>query len=315
MEQMERDEQEFAPRMAQLLDTYAAELPAPGTDLVRGGLARGRRTRRRRRFLGGLAVCTVAMAGGLVFTGLKPDGDTSRQAADSAVTIPDFSLAAAESPPEGKDPVTGKAVVATLGKLLPGQPPTSGRTWWDGDEDGGTVSAGGRLLTGTGQDRAETAVSLQGRFQLTAFDALDKEAARAAGGAEQDKSGTTAPEKSEAAKEAGQDKKVRPATDAELQAFYSCEGRKDAELTMASCTARNLKDGSVLISYEEKSGSFTRRTADLLRADGTRILLVTSNSADSKRGPTGAGSPPVDRAALDRMVQSPHWQAWVAPAA
>ncbi|WP_411081614.1 hypothetical protein [Streptomyces sp. cmx-18-6] len=83
---------------------------------------------------------------------------------------------------------------------------------------------------------------------------------------------------------------------------------------MTACTARNLPGGSVLIGYEEKSGSFTRPTADLLRTDGTRIVLVTSNSAASKHGRAGAGAPPLDQAHLDHLVRSPHWQAWVGPA-
>ncbi|WP_411081613.1 hypothetical protein [Streptomyces sp. cmx-18-6] len=71
-----------------------------------------------------------------MFTGLTPDNDAGREAAEVAVPIPDFSLAVAGERPKGKDPVTGKTVVATLSKLLPGQPTTSGRTWWDGDKDG-----------------------------------------------------------------------------------------------------------------------------------------------------------------------------------
>lgn len=322
MEQLEQDEQEFGPRMGRLLDTYAAELPAPTTDLVRGGLTRGRRMKQRRQYLGGLAVFTVttALAGGVALTGFPSNGGGETQAGDATVTIPDFAPAASvTSPPKGKEAVTGKATVATLRDLLPGRPATSGHEWWDGGKDGKAVSAGGRLLTAAGQGEAETAVSLQGGFQLTAVGALGKDAARAAAGDSagggQDKSGKTAPDKSEAAKEAGQDKKVRPATRAELQAFYSCDGRTDTDVTLASCKAENLKDGSVLISYEERSGTFTRRTADLLRTDGTRIVLMTSNSADSKHGPADVSTPPLTLAELGRMVRSTDWQAWVDPSA
>ncbi|MEU0070660.1 hypothetical protein ABZ027_14130 [Streptomyces sp. NPDC006332] len=323
MGQMERDEREFGPRLGSMLDAYADELPAPATDLVGGGLARGRRLRRRRQTLWGAAVFTVATAltGGAVLAGVIPDGSgdgRNNQAAATAVTIPDFSLAAARtSAPAGKVAVTGKATVATLRDLLPGKPTTSGYQWWDGKQGADSVSAGGRLLV---QGRAETTVSVQGAFQLTAFDALDKDAAREAAGKsgqrEPDKSGRTAPDKSAAAKEAadGQPgKKARPATKAELQTFYSCADRAQAKATQSSCRARNLDDGSVLISYEEKSGALTRRTADLLRTDGTRIVVVTSNSTDTKRGPADVAAPPLTLAQLTDIATSADWQAWVKP--
>ncbi|MEV2216383.1 hypothetical protein AB0H86_34030 [Streptomyces sp. NPDC050997] len=321
MGQMERDEREFGPRLGSMLDAYADELPTPATDLVSGGLARGRRLRRRRQTLWGAAVFTVAtgLAGGAVLAGVMP-GDAGsgkdNQAADATVTIPDFSLAAAQtSAPAGKVAVTGEAAVATLRDLLPGKPTTSGYQWWNGKEGADSVSAGGRLLI---QGRAETTVSLQGAFQLTAFDALDKDAAREAAGKsgqrEQDKSGRTAPDKSAAANEAaGSGKKLRPATEAELQTFYSCADRAETGVTLASCRARNLDDGSVLISYEEKSGTLTRRTADLLRKDGTRIVVVTSNSTDTKRGPADVTAPPLTLAQLTDIAGSAEWQAWVEP--
>ncbi|WSQ10163.1 hypothetical protein OG604_21660 [Streptomyces sp. NBC_01231] len=333
MGQMERDEREFGPRLGSMLDAYADELPTPATDLVSGGLARGRRLRRRRQTLWGAAVFTVAtgLAGGAVLAGVIPDGTgggKDNQAADATVTIPDFSLAAAQtSAPAGKVAVTGKAAVATLRDLLPGRPATSGYRWWDGKEGADSVSAGGRLLV---QGRAETTVSVQGAFQLTAFDALDKDAAREAAGKsgqreqEQDKSGRTAPDKSAAAKEAAgsepeskstSDKKIRPATKAELQTFYSCAARADAKATLSSCQARNLDDGSVLISYEETSGPLTRRTADLLRKDGTRIVVVTSNSTDTKRGPADVTALPLTLAQLTAIADSADWQAWVEPPA
>ncbi|MEU1480860.1 hypothetical protein [Streptomyces sp. NPDC005760] len=327
--QMERDEREFGPRLGRMLDAYA-DVPAPA--LVSGGLARGRRLKRRRQTLWGAAVFTVVagLTGGMALTGTlpgatggSPDG-TKNQA---TVTIPDFSLAASgTSAPDGKAAVTGRAAVATLRDLLPGRPPTTGYRWWDSKEGAGTVSAGGRLLTNGG--KAETTVSLQGTFQLTAFDALSKDAARAAAegsaGADQDKSGQTAPDKSAAAKEAGgssktgtgkagSEKKVRPATKAELGTFYSCAGRAAAGANLSSCSARNLADGSVLISYEERSGTLTRRTADLLRKDGTRIVLVTANSTDSKRGPADISAPPLTLAQLATIAESAKWQPWVEP--
>ncbi|WP_030596103.1 hypothetical protein [Streptomyces fulvoviolaceus] len=320
--QMERDEQEFGPRLGRMLDAYA-DVPAP--DLVSGGLARGRRLKRRRQTLWSAAVFTVAtgVTGAVVLTGMLPGNSTGGTKNQATVTIPDFSLTAGgTSAPDGKVAVTGKATVGTLRDLLPGKPATSGYQWWESKEGADTVSAGGRLLTSGG--KAETTVSLQGNFQLTAFDALSKDAARAAaeGSAEQDKSGQTAPDKSAAAKEAtgsasdktGTEKKVRPATEAELKTFYSCADRAAAGANLSSCSARNLADGSVLISYEERTGTLTRRTADLLRKDGTRIVLVTANSTDGKRGPADIAAPPLTLAQLAAIAENADWQPWVDPA-
>ena len=324
--QMERDEQEFGPRLGRMLDAYA-DVPAP--DLVSGGLARGRRLRRRRQTLWGAAVFTVAtgVTAGVVLTGMLPDDSAGRTRNQAVVTIPDFSLAASgTSGPDGKAAVTGRATVAILRDLLPGKPATSGYRWWESKEGADTVSAGGRLLMTGG--KAETTVSVQGDFQLTAFDALSPDAARAAaeapGGAREDKSGGTAPDKSAAAKEAagsdksgtdkaGSPKKVRPATRAELQSFYSCADRAAAGADLSSCSARNVAQGSVLITYEERSGTLTRRTADLLRKDGTRIVLVTSNSTDGKRGPADLAAPPLTLAQLAAIAESADWQPWVDP--
>lgn len=325
--QMERDERDFGPRLGRMLDAYA-DVPAP--DLVSGGLARGRRLKRRRQTLWGVAAFTVAtgLTGGVALTGILPGDSVGGTKNQAAVSIPDFSLAAnGTSAPDGKDAVTGRATVATLRDLLPGKPATSGYQWWENKEGADTVSAGGRLLTDSG--KAETTVSLQGNFQLTAFDALSKDAARAAAqestAAEQDKSGSVAPDKSEAAKEAGgsdksgtdkagSEKKVRPATKAELQTFYSCADRAAAGANLSSCSARNLADGSVLISYEERSATLTRRTADLLRKDGTRIVLVTANSTDGKRGPADLATPPLTLAQLATIAENADWQPWVDPA-
>jgi hypothetical protein len=337
MEQTQRDEREFGPRLGSMLDAYADGLPAPATDLVSGGLARGRRFKRRRQTLWGAAAFTVTagLAGGAVLAGLIPGGSgagTANQATGpAAVTVPDFSLAAARaSAPAGKVAVTGKATVATLRDLLPGEPATSGYRWWEGKEGADSVRAGGRLLIQADGGKAETTVSLQGSFQLTAFDALSKDAAREAAAQsgqqaqEQDKSGRAAPDKPAAAKEAtgsettgsdatGSEKKGRPATKAELQSFYSCAARTETGVSLTSCRARNLDDGAILITYEEKSGPLTRRTADLLRTDGTRIVLVTSNSTDSKHGPADVSTPFLTSAELTRIAESTDWRPWVDP--
>ncbi|MFZ3569577.1 hypothetical protein ACOKM5_21450 [Streptomyces sp. BH097] len=331
---MNGEEQEFAPRVGQLLETYGRELPLPGTDLVAGGLARGRRMRRRRRALWASAGLTLAagLTTGALTGVILPgggDGTSVARGPDTVVTLPDFSPAAARvSAPAGKEALTGKASVAVLTSLLPGAPATGGYQWWDGPAGGKrAANAGGRLLvTGEG-GRSEVTVSVEGGFQLATADALSKDAARenAEGGngnGKQDKSGTTAPDKSAAAKEAsgksgegasGKGKALRPVTKAQLQTFYSCEARRESGVRQTSCDARNLADGSVRITYEERSGKLVRRTSDVLRKDGTRVVVTASNSTDGKHGPAVVAAPPLSAAQVAAVATSAKWQPWVDP--
>ncbi|MGP2438726.1 hypothetical protein [Streptomyces sp. JW3] len=256
----------------------------------------------------------MSVVAGTVVLGGGATGGTAGQA--DWVVIPSFETVAVRSgPPAGKTALTGERAVATLRGLLLGKPATSGPAWWDGDEGKQRVSAGGRVLVNGG----EVAVSVQGDFQLTRADALGKDTARAAarGTDGPDKSGTAAPDKSAAASAAtGQDGKgkaaQRPASRAELAEFYSCAAREAADVTLRDCAARNLADGSVLITYEEQRGELVRRTADLLRADGTRVVLVTANAADAKAGPAVTAAPPLTSAQLARVAGSGDWQPWVA---
>ncbi|NED87861.1 hypothetical protein G3I76_48245, partial [Streptomyces sp. SID11233] len=49
---MDKREQEYGAHLSELLERYASESPVPATEqLVEGGLARGRRSRARRRTL------------------------------------------------------------------------------------------------------------------------------------------------------------------------------------------------------------------------------------------------------------------------
>ncbi|MFJ8821370.1 hypothetical protein ACIREE_06260 [Streptomyces sp. NPDC102467] len=313
------DEAEFERRLGALLDGYAGELPGPGEDLVTGGMVRGRRMRVRRRALWGAAtvVCAGVVAGGAAL-GAGPRGGPAAQA--DGVTIPVFEpVAAASGPPAGTRPLTGEEAVTTLRGLLPGAPATTGQRGWQGPREAARADAGGRLLVAG----AEVAVSVQGNVQLTAVEALGKDAARAAAeeAGRQDKSGTAAPDKEAArdasgkgAKASGKGaKKVRPVTRAELRAFYSCAARAAPGITVSGCDARNLADDAVLITYEEHEGRLVRRTADLLRKDGTRIVVTTANAADAERGPASTATPPLTTAELARVAQAGAWQPWVKP--
>ncbi|WP_425831935.1 hypothetical protein [Streptomyces fractus] len=330
---MKGEEQEFAPRVGQLLEAYGRELPAPTVDLVAGGLARGRRMRRRRRVLWGSAGFTLAagLTAGALAGGILPGGGASvARGPGTAVTLPDFSPAAARiSPPAGKKALTGKASVAVLKSLLPGAPATGGYQWWDGPAGKErAANAGGRLLVTADGARTEATVSVEGNFQLATVDALSKDAARkTAEGGKQDKSGgATAPDRStakDAAKEAsgagakegaaGKGKSLRPVTRAQLQDFYSCAARKESGVRQTSCDAHNLADGSIRISYEEQIGKLVRRTSDVLRKDGTRVVVTVSNSTDGKHGPAVVAAPPLSTAQVAAVAASTKWQPWVDP--
>ncbi|MFJ9176777.1 hypothetical protein [Streptomyces sp. NPDC102360] len=337
---MHGEDQEFAPRVRQLLEAYGGELTPFEADLVAGGLARGRRMRRRRRALWGSAGFTLAagltagaLAGGVLPGGGGGDETSVARGADTVVTVPDFSPAAARiAAPAGKEALTGKASVAALKSLLPGAPATGGYQWWDGPAGKErAANAGGRLLVTTGGGRAEATVSVEGNFQLATVDALSKDAARKnaeggkAEGGKQDKSGTTAPDKSAAEETAGESgegakdgaggkgKALRPVTKAQLQTFYSCEARRESGVRQTSCDARNLADGSVRISYEERSGKLVRRTSDILRKDGTRVVVTVSNSTDGKHGPATLAAPPLSEAQVAAVATSAKWQPWVDP--
>ncbi|MGD6753130.1 hypothetical protein [Streptomyces sp. BH105] len=328
---MSGEEQEFAPHARQLLETYGRELPLPGTDVVAGGLARGRRMRRRRRALWASAGLTLAagLTAGALTGVILPGGGGGTSVArgpDTVVTLPDFSPAAARiSAPAGKEALTGKASVAVLRSLLPGAPATGGYQWWDGPAGKErAANAGGRLLVTGDGGRSEVTVTVEGNFQLATADALSKDAARktAEGGngngtGKQDKSGGTAADKSAAAKEAtgepGKGKALHPVTKAQLQTFYSCAARRESGVRQTSCDARNLADGSVRITYEERSGKLVRRTSDVLRKDGTRVVVTASNSTDSKHGPAVATTPPLSAAQVAAVATSTKWQPWVDP--
>ncbi|MFJ9089400.1 hypothetical protein ACIRL3_44010 [Streptomyces sp. NPDC102384] len=318
VDQLSGEETEFEHRLGALLDGYAEDAPAPTDTLVAGGLARGRRMRARRRALWGAG--TVACASALAAVVVVSWGAPNRAPAQAGgVTIPEFApAAAATGAPPGKTALTGKEAVAELRDLLPKGEATGAR-WWDGNDDEARPTAGGRLLL----DGAEVTVDVQGNFQLTGADGLTKDAARKAARSadgrqdgRQDKSGKVAPDKSAAAQRAKEESKsdgknIRPATRAELRTFYSCAARTASDATLSGCAARNLTDGSVLITYQESHGDLVERTADLLRKDGTRVVLTAANAADAKKGPASTATPPLTAEQLTDMARSKTWQPWV----
>jgi hypothetical protein len=80
------------------------------------------------------------------------------------------------------------------------------------------------------------------------------------------------------------------------------------------CTS-TVTDGSTLTTYEEHTptpgGVGIRRTADLLRADGTRVVVSETNGRDlpANRWDVTRPQPPLSYAQLTRIVQRPWWGA------
>lgn len=312
--QLSGEETEFERRLGALLDEHAESTSVPTDTLVAGGLARGRRMRARRRALwgAGTVACASALAAVVVVSWGAPDHAPAQA---GGVTIPEFApAAAATGAPPGKTALTGKEAVAELRDLLP-EGGATGARWWEGNDDQARPAAGGRLLL----DGAEVTVGVQGNFQLTGADGLAKEAARKAARAtdgREDKSGKVAPDKSAAAQRAKEEsqsdgKHIRPATRAELRTFYSCAARTAPDATLSDCSAGNLSDGSVLITYQERHGDVVERTADLLRKDGTRVVLTAANASDAKKGPASTATPPLTTEQLTDMARSREWHPWV----
>ncbi|MHB9754477.1 hypothetical protein ACYBSK_08875 [Streptomyces sp. BYX5S] len=297
----DRRQADFERHLSTLLDGYANDAPVRTDTLVAGGLTRGRRMRARRRALwgAGTAACAGALTVVVLVSGGAPNPAPSQA---SGVTIPDFSPAAASA---SGTPLTGKQAVTELRGLLPDNG-TTGARWWDGAaEDAKRPAAGGRLLLhGT-----EVTVSVQGNFQLTAADALTKEAARESSRAT-DKSGAVSPDKSAAARHAEDGKRTQPASRAQLRTFYSCPARSAPGTTLSDCSARNLSDGSVLLTYQERHGDLVQRTADLLRKDGTRVVLTAANAENAKKGPPNTPTPPLTSTELSDLARSTTWHPW-----
>lgn len=93
-------------------------------------------------------------------------------------------------------------------------------------------------------------------------------------------------------------------TPAEVRDLYSCDGLQE----YLTCSVKRDVDGSYLLratSALPRGGVAVR--VDLLRGDGTRILVLTGNTADSKYGGAvhGRGVSVKDATGI---VQSPLWQ-------
>lgn len=79
------------------------------------------------------------------------------------------------------------------------------------------------------------------------------------------------------------------------------------------CTRTHPTPGSTLVTYEEHStvagGVGIRRVADLLRADGTRVVVGATNGYDlpANKWDITRAQPPLSFAQLTRIVDRPWW--------
>ncbi|MFP8944187.1 hypothetical protein ACLIYM_22490 [Streptomyces fenghuangensis] len=279
---MEPDERRLSAVMKEAVDGVRPPLPS----LVDGATVRGLRLRRRRRAVQAASLCAVAAAlaaGVSVFGAYLPTMGSGAvvQALPEApadgsdeVAFPDFShLPRDPEPPEDKVALTGRATVHILRELLPAG---TGTSHYKGQD---SFPPGPAYVDTSGILKIATGV---GRAEVTV---------NVQGGF-------------------GRDRGARGTEF--LERFYSCDENR-GEGRMTACTVTNLDDGSVLMAYEDRSGLLIRRHADLLRTDGTRIVVGTSNGWDLEDGPVLASRPPLSFEALRAVVTSSRWSQWVAP--
>ncbi|MGW8882114.1 hypothetical protein ACWGRV_08235 [Streptomyces sp. NPDC055663] len=279
---MKLDEHELNKVMGEAV----GDVRPPTRALVDGATRQGRRMRSRRRIAVGVGVLAVAgvVAGASLFGAYFPtytdDVETlsvGPGAKPGKVTIPDFSkLPKNPQPPAGTERITGRATVQTLKELMPQE-----RTLEYESQQSPTMGyeVFGRLRTEGWPAGAEVQVNLQPGFGRDMF--------------------------------VQQQHATEPAHT--LKGFYSCEHRVPEGGKMSACGVSNLRDGSVLMVYEDRSGLLLRRHADLLRTDGTRVVVGTSNGADIEDGPVVDLDPPLSLDELRSIVTSSRWQYFVDP--
>lgn len=101
-------------------------------------------------------------------------------------------------------------------------------------------------------------------------------------------------------------------TPGQFDDFYDCAKR--AKGAQASCSVSKLPDGSTLLLADDArlGGGKIERVADLLRADGTRVLAFTFNYEDFGRaGAKLRDAPPLTLDQLKAVVTSAELTEWV----
>ncbi|MFC8869534.1 hypothetical protein ACFUAC_18075 [Streptomyces sp. NPDC057148] len=267
------DDLRYGPELSRALDTALNDLPLRTDFLVAGAVARGTRTRRRRRVM--LWSTSVTTAAALTASALLLTLPEQR-ATVRTVALPDFS-AAGGSAPAGKEPVTGAATVALLTELLPGEPAVAKTESRDSDPAYTAVQTYGKV---TLADGGTVTVSFQGAFVREAEKSRRGDSPWP-GNRPTSKPGLTDPSHMPSRSELGR--------------HYSCPDGDDG------CRIDKLGDGAVLLVRERGSDAGTAVTADVLRPDGTRVVVTATG--------TSYRATQVQALATDER-----WQQWVDPA-
>ncbi|MEU9166841.1 hypothetical protein AB0D34_03390 [Streptomyces sp. NPDC048420] len=267
------DDLRYGREFSRALDTALNDLPLRTEFLVAGAVARGTRTRRRKRVA--LWSTSVSAAAALTAAALLLALPGQRGDAMQTVALPDFSVGSDSAPP-GKEPVTGAATVALLAELLPDRPSVTKTESRDSDPAYTAVQTYGKVTLAEG---GTVAVWLQGGFvQKPQRSGQDGDAWP--GSRQSSKPEVTGPTH-------------MPSVDG-LGRHYSCPEGDDG------CRIAKLGDGSVLLFKERGSGSGAELTADVLRSDGTRVVVTA----------TGTG---YRAAQVQALATSKRWQQWVDP--
>ncbi|WP_377270311.1 hypothetical protein [Peterkaempfera sp. SMS 1(5)a] len=312
-------EENYGPRLTDTMDRALRDIPATSRDLVGGAVRLGRRTRLRRQLAAMGAACSVLTAASLGAVWSAGSGPAHPVAA-STVQIPALALSAAQTAaPKGTTALTGKDTVRILKGLLPAGARSSVTYSQDSDPGSTAISTTAGLRVETASGRGLVGVNFQARFGSAkpagpAHPMTDEEFRRALAKKLHVPENQVTDEMVKKARNGGSAKDSAAAKKVDLSTYYSC-AKRGFDGTPVSCSVVNLPDGSLLMTYEERSGAMVNRIADLLRKDGNRIVAMTSNTADAKHLPTTGAQPPLSIDQLKTVVISNQWQQWVtAPA-
>ncbi|AJF66057.1 hypothetical protein [Streptomyces vietnamensis] len=280
------DETAYGRELTRTMDRAMARLPLNTEALVTEGAARGVRRRRRRRAAAWGAACTAAIA--LTTTAVLTTGSPGLPggtAGTVTVAVPEFAGPGAGAP-AGREPISGAATAVLLAELLPGRPPTDRAEVLDSDPASGSVQTYALLPLGAGAEAGTVAVWLQGDYaRLPAERKATAPADPASKGRPRKKDGAPTADPS------------HQSARGDLERHYSCPRDKAAD----DCRISKLPDGSVLLTHRDDTNARGALTVDLLRTDGTRVVVTATGTELSTD-------------TLTTVATSPRWQQWVDPA-
>lgn len=95
--------------------------------------------------------------------------------------------------------------------------------------------------------------------------------------------------------------------------FFHCHGQERSDQGRVYCHDERLPDGTLLLEEEHRTGAVVTLSADLLRPDNTRVVVMTGNTRQLERSGSRHGH--LTRAELRRIATSPLWNPYVKPSA